>query len=399
MGLVDYSDSESDSELQTPAASTPRPTHSEPTPQSQSSASAPKKPFHKLLDQSNTGQILVSLPKVGPAYGPDDEPPAKRVRTADKSSFSGFNSFLPAPKRPKPSQSRGSAPKPVGLRTSADTAFSRENEGSGSRLDRGLGLPSPNNNGSASGTRPGPKILEDQKPAEEVKLVGKPLMFKPLSVTRRPGQKKTTASKPAAPTTTIQTPVTTTATNTAPIVETPPPKKSLVSFFSFDEPPDEADQALPTSNTGAYEPIIATDHSSVTGPFTLDTMQDQEHTQPRPPYQPTASGNPESLTSIADTMNLSAAERRELFGRAGPSASHGLQNVVNLNMDREYAANEVLRASGETVQHNPLRSIAPGKHSLKQLVNAVQNQKDALEESFAKGKSNRKEAAGRYGWK
>jgi hypothetical protein len=48
--------------------------------------------------------------------------------------------------------------------------------------------------------------------------------------------------------------------------------------------------------------------------------------------------------------------------------------------------------------HNPVRSIAPGKHSLKQLVNAAQSQKDALAESFAKGYQNRKEAGSKYGW-
>jgi hypothetical protein len=48
--------------------------------------------------------------------------------------------------------------------------------------------------------------------------------------------------------------------------------------------------------------------------------------------------------------------------------------------------------------HNPVRSIAPGKHSLKQLLNATVSQKEALEESFAKGYANRKEASGRYGW-
>ena len=37
-----------------------------------------------------------------------------------------------------------------------------------------------------------------------------------------------------------------------------------------------------------------------------------------------------------------------------------------------------------------------GKHSLKQLVNAASNQREALEEHFAKGKSNRKDAGARY---
>jgi len=72
--------------------------------------------------------------------------------------------------------------------------------------------------------------------------------------------------------------------------------------------------------------------------------------------------------------------------------------VVNFNMEREYAANEALRASGEQV-YNPVRAIAPGKHSLRQVVSMAQNNQSALEDSFAQGKNNRKDAAGRYGWK
>lgn len=72
--------------------------------------------------------------------------------------------------------------------------------------------------------------------------------------------------------------------------------------------------------------------------------------------------------------------------------------MINFNTDEEYRHNEELRAAGEVVKHNPVRAIAPGKHNLKQLVNAAASQKEALEEAFAKGKSNRQEASSRYGW-
>ena len=99
-------------------------------------------------------------------------------------------------------------------------------------------------------------------------------------------------------------------------------------------------------------------------------------------------------------MNLSKAARRQLFGRTGtPASSMSASSVVNFNMDREYAHNEEVRASGEQQAFNPVRAIAPGKHNLRQLVNQVQTQREALEESFAKGKSNRNEAGSRYGWR
>ena len=113
-----------------------------------------------------------------------------------------------------------------------------------------------------------------------------------------------------------------------------------------------------------------------------------------PPAVPTPPVS-QSLDDIAGDLKLSAAERRQLFGRQkGGRAT----TIKNFNTDQEYVHNEELRAAGEQAVHNPVRAIAPGKHSLKQLVNAAQSQKEALEESFAKGKSNRAEASSRYGW-
>ncbi|KAM4055305.1 mitotic checkpoint regulator, MAD2B-interacting domain-containing protein [Hirsutella rhossiliensis] len=93
---------------------------------------------------------------------------------------------------------------------------------------------------------------------------------------------------------------------------------------------------------------------------------------------------------------LSAAARRQLFGRdGGPRAA---KHVINFNTDQEYQHNETVRAAGEQQIHQPVRALQGGKHSLRQLVQNVHNQREALEDSFAKGKSNRKEASSRYGW-
>jgi hypothetical protein len=102
------------------------------------------------------------------------------------------------------------------------------------------------------------------------------------------------------------------------------------------------------------------------------------------------------LDYIADDLNLSRAQRRQLFGRnADPSSSR----ILHFNTDVEYAANqEMAHKELAATQHNPVRAIAPGKHTLQQLVNAASTQKDALEESFATGKRNKKEAGAKYGW-
>jgi hypothetical protein len=197
MGLVDYSDSESDSETVQP-------------PQPAPVAAAPaKKPFQKLLDRSSgTAKIVVNL---GPSSSADDdsatnEPPAKRVKTSGTSRFSNLGSFLPPPKRsgaaaPAASvKKETSAPAPgVHLRTGAAPAFVRDKDyGGGDDDDEKSGV-----DGNAASAPSGPSIPEGQKPEEEVKLVGKPLMFKPLSVARKKApiknKKPGPAGTPSAP--------------------------------------------------------------------------------------------------------------------------------------------------------------------------------------------------------
>ncbi|KAK0385827.1 hypothetical protein NLU13_7004 [Sarocladium strictum] len=402
MGLVDYSDSEgSGSE----AEALPQP------PKAVSkAASTSKKPFQKVVDRSNPGKILVNLPQLGGSAASsgdaDEPPPAKRARTTGGGRFSGFNSFLPPPKNPnaKPtgSSSSGGAfsgaqgkPRPgVNLKTSAAPGFSRddadaEDSAMGGSSEDAMGLPPPKRNQAAE-----PSIPEGQKAAEDVKIIGKPLMFKPLSVSRKPVKKKT--PKAEAP---KSSPATTTATvpsNGAPTsAEEPAPAPKKTSLFSVHvEEPSEPKETR--SNT--YEPFFNTNdyqdphgHSDVTGDY-------NSYVPPESVSQ-AASTAPESLDSVIDGMNLSAAARRELFGREGaPRAGLAASKVVNFNMDTEYQHNEELRAAGDQQIHNPVRAIQGGKHNLRQLVRNVQDQKDALEESFAKGRTNRKEASSKYGW-
>lgn len=408
MGLVDYSDSESDSEN---GQQKPTPTPS----------AAPKKPFQKLLDRSSgAGKILVNLPAASTtpdASVEDEQPPAKRAKTSGGSRFSSLGSFLPPPKKtaaPAPAASArtsGTAPAPgVHLRTAAEPAFVRGD---------GNGNPEADGDATHSLSAPdakGPSIPEGQKPEEEVKLVGKPLMFKPLSVARKKAPLKTkkkdtpsvaSGSALASASTPQNGPMTTT-TATASSAEPPPKKK--ISLFSMDND-EPAPARAPAAPTGTYEPVF----TSVSDPTTLDQGDEESDvTSAYPVYQPAPTPtnqnqHDETFSSLADT--LSPAARRELFGRNGPanagaragsSGSSGLlppgAKVITFDMEREYAHNEALRASGAQQAYNPVRSIAPGKHSLRQVVNMAQSNQGALEESFARAKSNQRDAAGRYGW-
>jgi hypothetical protein len=398
MGLVDYPDSDASDVDESPAIKT-------------APASSTSKPaFQKVVDRSNPGKIKVSLPQAALKDDKNgDEPPAKKAKTG-AGGFSGFNSFLPAPKRAAQASNAtlggGNAAKKgglgagVNLKTGAAPGFSREPEPEREYEEVAENQPTSTNGGSGLSLPP-PKASQngEQKPAEEVKLVGKPLMFKPLSVSRKPPKKKKAAPASGSATASASTKPATAQPNAE-----KPAQRSKVSLFSMAAEPETSAVKPPN---GQYQPMIyepsnEVDEEEEEDSFDVDPSYEEytpttSHMAP-PPAAPTPPIS-QSLDDIAGDLNLSAAERRQLFGRQkGGRGVQSATKIINFNMDQEYLHNEELRAAGEQVTHNSVRSIAPGKHSLKQLVNAAQSQKEALEESFAKGKSNRAEASSRYGW-
>jgi len=73
--------------------------------------------------------------------------------------------------------------------------------------------------------------------------------------------------------------------------------------------------------------------------------------------------------------------------------------IVDFNVREQYESNETARVSGELSEMpTPLRAIAPGRHSLTQLLNVVHAQKDKYEEHFAQGVRNRRESRKQYGF-
>ncbi|KAM0303608.1 hypothetical protein ACHAPM_003177 [Fusarium culmorum] len=383
MGLVDYSDSEgsgSEAEVQLPVKTTPKQTASS------------KKPFQKVVDRSNPGKIVVSLPQLTDDKAQSQEPTEKKIKTGGGGRFSGFNSFLPAPKKAnilKPAASSSASTRPAfQFKTSAAPGFSRDS-GDDQKASNDDALE--NVSGPAQKAAAQPRIPEGQKPADEVKLVGKPLMFKPLSVARNPQKKKKLNSGMAKP---IPTPHTESkqAEAAAPVV--PPaaaPKK--VSLFSMHT--EEPSEPTEKTSTGVYEPMFATTESSLA--YDEGAYGDYASHAQVGPSATTLPGS-ESLDTVVEDLNLTPSQQRELFGRNG-LGNQAAKKVINFNMDKEYRHNEEIRAAGEEQTHNPVRAIqGGGKHSLRQLVQNAQSQRDALEDSFAKGKSNRKEAAGKYGW-
>lgn len=411
MALVSYSDSEaSDSEQETKVTQPPNKSQA-PTPAN------PPKPssganFTSFVDRSNPRKIRVALPEIkpeNPTADGEDGPARKRARIGGGGAFSGFNSLLPAPKRTnvtaeKDKKTAAPARKVFSLKTGATPGFDREADAEFRReqaFDSLAGdgddetIPKP---GSLRSEQPGDEGAAtgqvDGEKKEEVKLKGNPMMFKPLSVGRASQKKKKQPAKPvsSAPaneTTALQS---SQASNELPAAQPAPPvsQKPKISLFSLSrEETSTSNMPEPQAQGATYEPLVYTTELEDTpaGP------QPEAETATAP-SQPPAD---QTLDNIADDLNLSRAQRRQLFGRnADPSKSR----ILHFNTDKEYIANQELAHQTDlaAAQHNPVRAIAPGKHTLQQLVNAASTQREALEESFAAGRRNKKEAGSKYGW-
>nr|OQO18224.1 hypothetical protein B0A51_13219 [Rachicladosporium sp. CCFEE 5018] len=365
MALVAYSDSEtSDTEPATaPAKVAPAPT-------------APPAKF--AAKRGARKKITFELPSIkaepGQSQG-SEEPVAKKAKTSG--SFTGFNSLLPPPKR----TAQGNAPKPgVSLRTSSEAAFSRapppRTEGSedvGEYEDAG-------EDGALGTTVLSTEEDVAAKEPVELKTTGKATRFMPLSVANAKKKKKKPVSTPKA-----DPPKAEATPQTTPKAPDPPtsapssqPKPSLFSIT-----PSEDIAAPSPQPIGFYTPEFST-------PSSLEAPN-----APEPTSEPAPLTNANTLSDIASDMNLTPAQRRQLFGRHGAPET---LTVTHFNMDAEYASNRELLEKGEAVQHRAVKAVAPGKHSLQQLVNNVKSQEEALEDKWAEGRRNRGEAGSKYGF-
>ncbi|KAF9691801.1 hypothetical protein EKO04_010360 [Ascochyta lentis] len=409
MNLIAYSDSESDSEA--PPAPAPKP--------------APK-PFQKVVDRSNPGRIKLTLPAASstPADNHDIEseaPPAKRPRIGARTGLGGFNAMLPAPKKANAKPAAASATPGsralgkglgagVNLRTGAEPAFKREPkldleayDENGNVIEKEpmkredframLNLPTPK---SEQMTSPNPESPASLPDTSQGALASRPAAprFVPMSVGKGK-KKKPVAARPAT------VPATESKSTATPVVQAQPPPKPKVSLFGVSQ---QAEAPSTQTSNGAYQPIMygfddEDEDEDAPVPDQVFGAQSAHHTAQHTFPPPTAAA-PSELTNIASELNLSEAERRQLFGkkgRNGPDFSSA--RIVEFNTDTEYAHNEQLRQQGEQAQHNPLKSISgTGKNSLRSLVSVASTQKDALEEHFATSHRNKREAGNRYGW-
>ncbi|CAI7622124.1 unnamed protein product [Penicillium bialowiezense] len=382
MALVAYSDSEgSDAEPDT----TPAPPNDQKKPDS-----------NKYQLDHTTGKIRVALPQIKPEPSAHDSGDGPRKKPRVGGGLSGFNSFLPAPKRAAEKKPAAGARKGFSLKTGAGPGFDRSADDelkNDFAFDNLAGKTEDTQEAGSSTPSAASDAPQAMKKQEDVKLQGNPMMFRPLSV-GRPQKKRKIVKTAEQPTPGPAAPKPESVPQPATQASAPPPKPKVSLFSLSSEESTRPDLAPGPSTT--YQPLVYNAQEEGDEPFEDPALIATSYDAPTPATA-TVSTNPgSSLDSIANDLNLSKSERRQLFGRNSVAPQ---SHVRTFNTDEEYASNQVL-AQGELAAavHNPVRSIAPGKHTLQQLVNAASSQKEALEESFASGKRNKKEAGSKYGW-
>lgn len=371
MALVGYSDSEGSDDERAPATSKPMTTAS----------SSFKPSFQKVNDASGPRKIRVELPSL-PTTAEEqtlDDRPAKKAKTGG--GFDGFNALLPAPKRTAETAKKPGLGSGVSLKTSSNAAFSRETKDANTPNDEHT----PNDRhlgdfetGGDTASQTHTEVVDSPKLNEDVKVVGNAMRFKPLSV----ANKKKPIKKTMIPGMVATEPATK-VPEKAPQRPEAVSSKPKVSLFSV----TQEEKSLPETRVdNNYEPMMSYEIHE----------QDPEQLASTSQYEQRPV-NANSVDAIASDLNLSAADRRRLFGRNAKADVQAL-NIASFDMDAEYRKNEELRAAGEVVEHRAVKAIAPGKHSLQQLVNAASTQREALEDAWAQGKRNRGEAGSKYGW-
>ncbi|KAF8464081.1 mitotic checkpoint regulator, MAD2B-interacting-domain-containing protein, partial [Kalaharituber pfeilii] len=232
--------------------------------------------------------------------------------------------------------------------------------------------------------------------------------FLPQSVARKPivpasafRKKKTTA-----------TTATTSSTSTISTTSKPAEKISLFSAVPAPSPsapsPSVSASASASASTKSvdYTPLLVT--SAPEPPPEAPPSVDADTVDPnaygygngyynnagsKPTSQPEP--DPNDLEAIARNAGLDDNELRQLLGRhrnrSSAASSSAAPVIKTFSVAAEYDSNAAAIRAGtlQAYQVNPVRSIAPGKHQLSQLLNAAQAQRGALEDKWAEGKRKR----------
>jgi hypothetical protein len=344
--LVDYSDSdESGDETMTPAHAeqklTPTPANNEQKPHPATTKSAPP----KLVDRANPSKITINLPTSAEKHTIESEAPvAKKQKTSGGGIFANMKNALPAPKKTGSLPGKRGLGSGVSLKTGADKAFSKERV----PVEPKAPVEKAEPNDTANTTKPKDKKPEEKQSEEkesEDKLVwkkpdrnpweGMPI-FKPQAVLQAEAKKKKKLAAKAAAAAAIAT-ESTQATSSPSTSTSAAPAKSKFAFDLGLTPQFEPETKPPPAK-GPYEPMFfktANSHPAA------DLTTKDPSSKPMSPSKPADSHG-------LDSLNLSAADRRVLFGRKG-QVPEGL-DMKTFNVDEQYAANQEFAKSEEAAK-------------------------------------------------
>ena len=147
---------------------------------------------------------------------------------------------------------------------------------------------------------------------------------------------------------------------------------------------------LPKTTTiitpSTYEPLITKPLPPTT--TDNDTTNDYDN---EPAFVPDTTAPATMSTADLDSFAAHILEGRHRKNRT--------IKIMDFNAGEVYAQNAADKASGALAEQvAPVRSIGSGRHQLSQLLNNVQDQRESLEEAFARGRQAKKESGAKYGW-
>ena len=142
------------------------------------------------------------------------------------------------------------------------------------------------------------------------------------------------------------------------------------------------DSKTSPASPSTYEPLVS--EPILPTPISMETETELA--------SPVPTGGPQTIS----TFELDSFAAHILEGRHRKNRT---VNIVDYNAGEVYAQNAIDKASGVLrEQVAPVRAIGTGRHQLTQLLNNVQDQRESLEESFAKNRRIKKESGAKYGW-
>jgi hypothetical protein len=163
-------------------------------------------------------------------------------------------------------------------------------------------------------------------------------------------------------------------------IEKPKPSISL-----FPLGPELTTKPTPAaSNPSTYQPLIAQ-------PIPESSYEDDYVEEPSFVPDTTAALPKHMSTADLDTFAAHILEGRHRKNRT--------IEIMDYDAGEVYAQNAADKAAGVLQEQiAPVRAIGSGRHQLSQLLNNVQDQRESLEEAFAKGRRVKKESGAKYGW-